>query len=166
MTIKTIAICHKMLILLFQQPPDFLKSFPKLPTFCARNWLFILLCRKPCSYILDMVQKCSSRNMYPHILQKMGLQISQYFLLVCTASRKEWLTENFATKYILIFFKHSFNDSVLFLRCPWQSRKSIKDHGFCRRFRVRSHNIKDTPWIHANHGEKSSECPEKSRQQF
>lgn len=34
MTIKTIAICHKMLILLFQTPPDFSKSFPKLPTFC------------------------------------------------------------------------------------------------------------------------------------
>lgn len=33
MTIKTIAICHKMLILLFQQLLDFLKSFPKMPAF-------------------------------------------------------------------------------------------------------------------------------------
>lgn len=28
MTIKTIAICHKMLILLFQQPQTFQKAFP------------------------------------------------------------------------------------------------------------------------------------------
>lgn len=98
MTIKTIAICHETLILLFQQPPDFSKSFPKLPTFCARNWLFILLCRKLHSYILDMVQKFSSRNMYLYVPQNTGLQVSQYFVLVCTTQKKEWLREIFYYK--------------------------------------------------------------------
>lgn len=95
MTIKTIAICHKMLILLFQQPPDFSKSFPKLPTFCERNWLFIFLCRKHHS---DMVQKFSSRNMYLYVPQNTGLQVSQYFVLVCIAHKKEWLLEIFYHK--------------------------------------------------------------------
>lgn len=40
MTIKTIAICHKMLILLFQQLLDFLKSLPKMPTFQCKELTF------------------------------------------------------------------------------------------------------------------------------
>lgn len=42
MTIKTIAICHKMLILLFQQLLDFMKSFPKMPTFQCKELTFHL----------------------------------------------------------------------------------------------------------------------------
>lgn len=94
-----------------------------------------------------------------------------YSFCLHSIQKKEWLTENFYFKINFDSFKYSVNDSLLLLWClyihwsPSRWTKPSKHHGFIKIFRISSPNIKET--LHScKHGQKSSECPRKSRQQF